>query len=546
VRDFRQPRWLERFPDWALAGGILVVLMVISAFIRTRYLSAEFWMDEAITTGIASHPLTAIPGLLRHDGSPPLFYVLLHFWMSAFGSSESATHALTAVFGVLTVPAGMWAGWSLFGKRAGVMAAILFAFNAWLTQYAQETRMYELMGLLGIIATAAFIHAFVYRRRKYLIVFAVTQALMLYTHAWGLFFGAAAVLALIPIWQTSEDRRGLVRDAVMTFVGAGILFTPWLPNFIYQSTHTGAPWAPPPRFGAPVLISQDLMGGDRVTVSLFLGTIIGVAHLFTRRYRRTRDATVLWTLIVLPVATLALAWLASQITPAFVSRYFAPVLASMLLLAAWGCSRSGVVGWAAVLLSVLFVVHVSTYAHPYKSDMRDVAAEMRPYLHQHDVVLVAQPEQTPLAYYYLPGGPKYFKYVTTLGRVSDPTYMNWVYALSRLQKARPATTLQPLLASLKPGQQILFIRPLTEGAMNWLAPWTRLVRRRSAEWGAILANDPRLQEVATAPHNYRGVCCVADSAILYRELPPGQSAFTTSGGSPSSGSASTSPPPITP
>ena len=37
------------------------------------------------------------------------------------------------------------------------MAALLFAFNAWLTSYAQETRMYELMGLLGVLATAGFV-----------------------------------------------------------------------------------------------------------------------------------------------------------------------------------------------------------------------------------------------------------------------------------------------------------------------------------------------------------------------------------------------------
>jgi len=33
--------------------------------------------------------------------------------------------------------------------------------------------MYELMGLLGILETTAFIHAFVYRRRGYLILFAL-------------------------------------------------------------------------------------------------------------------------------------------------------------------------------------------------------------------------------------------------------------------------------------------------------------------------------------------------------------------------------------
>jgi hypothetical protein len=514
VADARQPNWLARIPNWAFAGAVLVVCLVASAYIRTRYISVQFWMDEAITTGISSHSLSAIPGILRHDGSPPLFYFLLHFWMEAFGTSEAATHSLSLLFGLLTVPVGLWAGWSLFGRRAGVMAAILFAFNAFLTRYAIETRMYELMGLLGLVATTAFIHAFVFRRRGYLILFAIAQALMFYTHAWGLFFAAGAVITLIPIWLASDDRPGIVRDAVLAFVGAVILFLPWLLNFVYQSTHTGAPWAPAPGFGAPILISNNLLGGPGVTVALGLGAIAGLSPLLARRYRRTRDATLLWTLIVLPVATLAVAWVASQVNPAFVARYFAPVLPAMLLLAAWGCARSGVVGWVVIALAVILVLPEAPYVHPFKSDMRDVSGELTSKLHPGDLVLVAQPEQVPLAYYYLPDG---LQYASTLGRVGKPTYMNWVNALSRMQKAAPAATLDPLLASLKPGQQLLYVRPLTEGAENWEAPWTRLVRRRAAQWGALLAADSQLTEVATAPHNYRGDCCVADSAILYRK-----------------------------
>jgi len=515
VVDVREPKWLERLPTWASTGAVLVVLIGISAYMRTRFITGQFWMDEAITTGIASHSLTAIPGILRHDGSPPLFYLLLHFWIAAFGSSEAATHALPLLFGLLTIPVAMWAGWSLFGRRAGIYAAVLFAFSAFLTEYAQETRMYELMGLLGLVATAAFIHGFVYRRRKYLILFAVSLALMLYTHAWGMFFGAGAVITLIPVYSASDDRRALVRDAAITFVGAGILFLPWLPNFAYQATHTGAPWAPPPRFGAPVLLSRDLLGGDRITVALVIATIIGLSLYFTRGHRRTREGTLMWTLIVLPAATLLLAWLASQITPAFVSRYFAPVLAPILLLAAWGCARSGVVGLVAIVLSVLFVVNVGSYTPKYKSNMRDVGGEMAPLLHPGDLVIVGQPEQVPLAWYYLPSG---LRYSSTLGSVSDPRYMNWVYALRRLRHANPQATLAPLLASLRPGQQILFVRPLTEGAQNWQAAWTQLVRRRSAQWGALLATDPQLKWEAVAPHNYRGACCVADSAVLYEKV----------------------------
>jgi mannosyltransferase len=96
--------------------------------------------------------------------------------------------------------------------------------------------------------------------------------------------------------------------------------------------------------------------------------------------------------------------------------------------------------------------------------------------------------------------------------------MNWVHALDRLKKANPQATLTPLLASLKPGQQILYVRPLTEGVDNWAAPWTLVVRRRGAQWGALLAGDPSLREVAVAPHNYRGACCVADSAVLYQKV----------------------------
>jgi mannosyltransferase len=515
VMDVRAPRWFERLPNWAIIAGSLVVLMGISAVLRSYFITGQFWMDEAITTGIASHPLSEIPGLLRHDGSPPLFYFILHFWIQAFGTSEAATHSLNLVFGLLTIPAGMWAGWSLFGRRAGLLAAVLFAFSTWLTTYAQETRQYELMGLLGILATASFIHAFVFRRRKYLIMFAICQALMLYTHAWGLFFAVGGVLALIPIWLNTAkpQRRPLLRDAVLAFAGAGILFLPWLPNFIYQASHTGAPWAPPPRFGAPVLLSRDLLGGDRIMVALLTALIIGLAPLFTRAYRRGREATAMWALIVLPIATLLLAWLSSQITPAFVSRYFAPVLASILLLAAWGAARSGIVGLVAIALSVVFVAHVSSYTPQYKSDMKDVSGELTPYLHQGDLVIMSQPEQTPLAWYYLPNG---VRFANTLGPVKDPRAFNWVYALRRLRADKPVPTLQPLLASLRPGQQVLFVRPLTEGAQNWQADWTRLVRRRSAQWGALLANDPHLVPEAWAPHNYRGVCCVADSAVLYR------------------------------
>ena len=203
---------------------------------------------------------------------------------------------------------------------------MLFALNPFITAYSQETRMYTLMALLGLLATAGFIHGFVYRRRRYLILFAVCQALMLYTHAWGIFFGVGAALAFIPVWRASAEPRALFKDAVLAFGAAIVLFLPWVPTLLYQATHTGSPWDTAPNFGAPVQISRNLMGGDRATVALVLGSAIGLAGLFPRSKWRSRESLAMWVMIILPIGTLAFGWLVSRFSPAWQYRYFAPIV----------------------------------------------------------------------------------------------------------------------------------------------------------------------------------------------------------------------------
>ncbi len=518
--DLHTPDWLERWPVWLRFGGSIVFLMLVSGFLRARYINGQFWMDEALSVGISTHSLTDIPTVLRHDGSPPLYYMLLHIWMSIFGSSETATHAMSLLFGTLCVPVGAWVAWSLWGRRAGLIAAVVFALNPFITAYSQETRMYTLMALLGLLATAGFIHGFIFRRRRYLILFAISQTLMLYTHGWGIFFGVGAALSFGLVWKLESDRtarRALLKDGLLSFGAAAVLFLPWLPTLLYQATHTGSPWDPTPNFGAPIQISRNLMGGDRATTALVLAAGVGLAGLFTRARRRSDDGITMWVLIALPIGTLAFGWIVSRFSPAWQYRYFAPILGALLLLATFGMARARGIGLIALALVVVFWFNPASSTPQYKSDMRDIAGEMAPRLHQGDLVVVGQPEQVPLAWYYLPGG---LRFADTTGPSSDPQSMNWVHALKRLEHANAQATLAPMIASLKPGQQILFVRPMTEGAQSWEAPWTQYVRRRSAQWGAVLASlaaRGTLKAIWWAPHNYRGACCVADSAILYEK-----------------------------
>jgi hypothetical protein len=76
--------------------------------------------------------------------------------------------------------------------------------------------------------------------------------------------------------------------------------------------------------------------------------------------------------------------------------------------------------------------------------------------------------------------------------------MDWRDVLERLERARPTPTSDALVRTLKPGQRLLLVQPIIRSG-TWRAPWTRLVRRRAAQWERVLDDDPRLSRVLASP-----------------------------------------------
>src|SRR5262245_21678748 len=244
----------------ARPAGVAVALALGAAgllLLRAGMLDTGYWIDEAISVGIASHPLTELPGALRQDGSPPLYYLLLHEWMALVGTGEEETRTLSLIFAALTVPAAWWAG-GAYGRRAGGIAAAVAALCPFLTYYAQETRMYSLAALLSVVAAGAFAAD---RRR----LLAVALIALLYTHTWGIFVFAAMVLA--------RPRTGWVWPAV------ALAYLPWVPSLISQASSTGAPWASRPGWIWPVLAALILIAGRRRPIATVAAAALGLAWL---------------------------------------------------------------------------------------------------------------------------------------------------------------------------------------------------------------------------------------------------------------------------
>jgi mannosyltransferase len=503
----RARRLAVRAAGWPLEVTVVAVLAVLAFELRRRALGASLWIDEGISVGIASHPLSEIPGLLRQDGSPPLFYILLHWWIGIFGSTESSTHAFTAASAILCVPAAWWAA-RPFGRAAGLAAAAILAVSPFVGLYADETRMYSLVLLLTLLATGAFLRAFVLRRRAYVAVFAALLAAVLYTHAWGAFYAASAGLAWLGLLAWGPDRRRVAIDGLLAFGGSLVLFAPWLPTLAYQTAHTGAPWSHRTTGRSLTRALQRMLGGVMPETILLLVAGGGLAEIVLRGPAAQRRAAL--AVVVVSASTLCTAWAWSHFNaPAWALRYLVTVLAPLVIAIAAGLGRLPVLGAATLVVVVLLAWQgkPSTTTLERKSNVSAVAAELAPALPRGTTVFSHQPEQVPNLRYYLPPG---MRYLTPLGRVRDPGVMDWRDAMKRLRAARYKLVLLPAVRRLRPGARLLLVQPQFSHPD---APWTALIRRITRRWTRSLRRSGLVRTLRTI-HPDRGSSRSTVSAIL--------------------------------
>jgi mannosyltransferase len=486
----RRPR-LSALAILGIAAGLALVAW--SIYVRSRAFALAYWIDEGLSVGIARHSFFDIPGVLRQDGAPPLYYMLLHFWTGIFGTDEYDTHALSLVFSTLTIPVGLWGGWKLFGRWAGIVTAVLCAANPFLTTYAQETRQYSLVVLLSLLTTVFFLFVFAQRERRFLPFFAVALAALLYTHIWAAFVVmATGVVALVLM----RRQRELFRDALLGFGGAFLLYLPWLPTALYQVKHTAAPWAQGPTWRAAQQIPQSLAGGKYewpiTTIVVLVGLV--VAWRVRRRgeqaaesvggtgFLRVRNDRAGWIAFGLLATMVVLAWVISKGSGVWVPRYFAIFVGPFLIWSGWAFARAGVIGLAGlVILGAGFQFYPHTPEKLFlKSNVKFVVADGADRLKRGDIVLSTHPEQIPLIYHYMnQDGAHGMRYATELGWFPDPQVMDWRDVTDRLRKTRAKYNLVPILDDMRVGQQLYLIRPITSRESEWTAPWTSLVKRRS-------------------------------------------------------------------
>jgi len=462
--DPEGPRFSRTTIIVLVTGAALAVAAGLFLRFWTR---SDLWLDEALTVNIARQPIHEIPSYLKRDGAPPLFYVLLHFWIALFGTSDTAVRSLAGLFSVVTVPLAWLAGKRLGGTIAAWAAMLLVATSPFAVRYATETRMYSLVALLTVLGYLALDRALRSPRPGNLVAVGAVAGLLLYSHYWSIYLlGTTMLWLLFQAWRGRPDWRRGARAALAAAAVGCLTFLPWLPTFLFQSRHTGTPWATPATFAAMVNAVASFAGGSTsqgraLAILFFALTGLGLFGVATNRLHididiRTRPLG--RPLAVVVLGTLSAAIIGGLATDsAFDARYASVVFIPLILMVSLGVTvfrdrhvRVGILAIAVVLGVAASVPNVTTN----RTQAGRVAAAIALAGKPGDVVAYCPDQLGPAVDRLLPAHR--YRQVTFPGG-TGPAFVDWVDYAAAVRAASPLTFAQRIEASAAGGHQIFMV-----------------------------------------------------------------------------------------
>lgn len=233
---------------WLIVAGILGV----AAFLRYYNLAENF-----VFTGDEEHQVTLAMTIVR-DFHPiwigvnaghlgfylgPYWTYFTAGWLWLSGGEPLITAYVAAVIGVITTGAIVYAGWSLFNSRVGIVAGLLYSTLPLLVYFGQKYWNPSLTPLLTIVLLISF--SKLTKNNWWLVVAAVCIGAIFHTH-----------LSLIPLILIGGYVliRGKIKDKKAIGVSLLALILMLLPLIIFDYNHNWSNILTPFRFGE---ISED-------------------------------------------------------------------------------------------------------------------------------------------------------------------------------------------------------------------------------------------------------------------------------------------------
>jgi mannosyltransferase len=380
-------RWLALF--LLLAAGTAARLLFLAR--------KPFWFDECFSVEVARVGWGNFLRLLWwREANMSLYYLLLRIWLgirAQSGQSEFFIRSLSVLTDAATLLAIYWLARKLYDRRVGLIAAALFACNAYSVRYAQEARSYALFVLLATLSSGLLIVLVREPTRRHRMAYVLVSVLAVYAHFYALLLLAAHWLALRELGSAglakdsanSESRGELATQMRRAWIAIGVAVLPLL-VFVAKTGAGPIRWIPRPGIGDLLRLCIYVTNGYPVIyLSACLFALLPLKSDLmarTRNWERWRVHFLLLWLLFPVLLTVLLSWA----RPVFLARYMIFCLPALLILAAAGLSALRPVWLSALIVGVTLILSARAVPFVYEHDFdqeRDAAVAAAGFILDH-------------------------------------------------------------------------------------------------------------------------------------------------------------------
>jgi hypothetical protein len=333
--------------------------MLLSCVFVAGFLAMRLWRltypaldgDEIFSLLLTRSDWHGLMAGAIHDAiHPPLFYVLLKVWTWIGGESLLWLRLFPVIASLLClIPFFLLCRRLEISPMARNLALGIAAVHPYAVFYSQETRMYCLLVLGGLVSTWRFQRYLDEPSRRNLVWLTLVNLLLVYTQYYGWLIVGLEFLYLL--WL-----RRSIRGFAVSLLVIAVLFAPWawVAGQVLHSRglEQNLGWLPRPHVGDVTWFFAELAGFTQFPKHARLAAAV-VLTLLVITYRRNREPGMQW-LVWLWILPAPLAFLVSQWLPQSIwgHRHLAFTLWPFLMVFADAIWRSGWILRTAVVAAV--------------------------------------------------------------------------------------------------------------------------------------------------------------------------------------------------
>jgi len=378
----------------------VLLLFVAGVLLRFRCLVCKpFWFDECFSVEVARIDWRNFSHLMWwREANMSLYYILLRIWL-LLGQSPFFIRSLSVILSAATLLAVYWVAKQLYDRRVALIAAALFACNAYSIRYAQEARSYALFVLLATLSSGfliACVHPKIADLRSQIASpgsqslswwgYIVASVLAVYAHFYALLLIAAHWIAVDRLVRLDDEMaRSRSMRRAWSIIGVAVL-----PLLIFVAKTGAGPirWIQRPGLHDLVEFLGHMAGGNWALLLLYAaGCVSAFVPLGKRLWKRGQSSEV-WRgqlLLVWFTFPIVLTVLLSFARPVFLSRYMIFCLPALVISVASGLSRLNRWFLPPVLVVILLLGLQGTAfvsGHDFDNE-RDASGEATNYILDH-------------------------------------------------------------------------------------------------------------------------------------------------------------------